>query len=283
MIVYKISDGLGNQLFQYAMGRVLSHLNGGAELYLDTATFNREHQDSGAQYHRHFHLNQFNVSVAGYVDDCQRRGESSALGLPRVQCQSLKHFSSPLLWDPRVLTLRGDVYVESFGQGWRHLKYIDRALRGELAFLHPPNDENGKILQRILGTTSVSVHVRRTDYLAAGYSMCPPEYYERAMSYIRSVFPDVQFFVFSDDSEWAIRRWKEFDDIEFVTVNSELLCHEDLRLMAACRGNIIANSTFSWWGAWLNNRPDKVVIAPKVWKDPEESSDRIVLPDWIVL
>ncbi|MCP3973307.1 MAG: alpha-1,2-fucosyltransferase [bacterium] len=130
----------------------------------------------------------------------------------------------------------------------------------------------------------IAVHVRRGDYLKlAGSPVLPMSYYERAVDLIRQWVPDSEFFVFSDDPEWArtnlhldVRR------VEFVDINSEAAPHEDLRLMSSCKGHIIANSTLSWWGAWLSERPEKCVIAPKYWFSGVAESARI--PDqWVTL
>ena len=95
--------------------------------------------------------------------------------------------------------------------------------------------------------------------------------------------PGVTFFVFSDDPSWVIEQWGELSDVEVVSHNTQSQCHEDMRLMSMCNCNIIANSTFSWWAAWLNTRPYKIVIAPKTWKMANETSKRMLLPGWSVM
>lgn len=292
MIVYRISDGLGNQLFQYVAARVLCLLNNHSELYLDAQSFSDQRCLTEGAVAREYKLNSFMIAISGLVAsvdlyDLDKRTVAvtfplnSTEGLNQPIKITLPYFSSPLFWDARILTIRGDAYVSSFAQNWRHFIQFEETIRAELQFREQPDERNQSTLRAIASQPSVSVHVRRTDYLQAGYQTCQLEYYERAMSYMRGMLPGVRFFVFSDDFEWVIEQWRSKEDVQFVTHNGERGCEEDLRLMAACTGNIIANSTFSWWGAWLNNNPQKIVIAPHTWKRSSESSDPFILPGWI--
>lgn len=277
MIAYAITDGLGNQLFQYATARAISALYGSNKLYLDLSFY------KGLSSHqRRYGLDQFKIRFDGYFD----RENSTIVSKDRPHHPEkvvMSYFSSPRLWDPRVLTLRGDIHVQSFGQNWRHLTRIEAELRKELQFLHQPNEENRHYLSEIRTRPSVSVHVRRGDYLTLKYEVCALEYYQRAMSYMREKIPQVRFFIFSDSPEWGYEHFSKNRDVEFVTHNSPEECWEDLRLMSHCRGHIIANSTFSWWGAWLNPSSDTIVIAPSIRKKSDVPSQSLVLPGWIVI
>jgi hypothetical protein len=275
MIAYAITDGLGNQLFQYATARMLSTINGSCKLYLDLS-FYREPSSPLRRYC----LDQFKIQYDGFFDqDKSTVIEKENPHLPKHV--KMNYFSSPLLWDPRVLVLRGDVHVQSFGQNWRHIQRIESALRAELQFVYEPNEKNQEILKAIQASSSVSIHIRRGDYLNAGYEVCPIEYYQKAMSYMRERIPNVRFFLFSDTPEWEIEQFSKFDDVKYITHNSTDECWEDLRLMASCKGHIIANSTFSWWGAWLNPSPQKIVLAPSIWKKVGCPSRYMIPPQWI--
>jgi len=132
----------------------------------------------------------------------------------------------------------------------------------------------------------VSLHVRRGDYTLAaeGNIALPLDYYRRAIEFIRERFEDTTFFIFSDDIEFARRNLPAGMRQIFVEGNDDLSSHEDLRLMAACQHHVIANSSFSWWGAWLNPSPEKVVVAPRHWHlSPDSDYPDLLPPTWHAL
>ncbi len=147
-------------------------------------------------------------------------------------------------------------------------KHYKADILHDLTFRQPMNEVNQAIANRIATLEAVSVHIRRGDYLsnanaAQTFAIVPQTYYTQAMAYMRERVNNPKFFVFSDDIAWC----KTFldDTCEFVDINHGADSYNDMRLMSMCKHNIIANSTFSWWGAWLNTNPQKIVIAPKVW------------------
>ena len=160
-------------------------------------------------------------------------------------------------------------------------------VRSELTVRKPPRVKDLLVLERIQRSKyPISLHVRRADYTLAaeGQIALPMDYYLRAISIFKERFDNPTFFVFSDDPVF-VRKNLLFDaDAIFVDHNDSLTAHEDLRLMAACHHHIIANSTFSWWGAWLNPRSDKIVVAPKHWRLTANSYfPELLPPSWILL
>ena len=148
---------------------------------------------------------------------------------------------------------------------------------------------NKDLLRNIHSTHSVSVHVRRGDYVSDSaankvHGTCTPDYYQRAIAMVDSRTSDAHFFVFSDDIAW-VRSAIDFGSrATFVSHNTGSDSFRDMQLMAACRQHIVANSSFSWWGAWLDPRPDKVVMAPRTWFASEKLDTRDLVPaDWIRL
>lgn len=131
--------------------------------------------------------------------------------------------------------------------------------------LDPYNLELAKL---ITAKESVSLHIRRGDYLTAENSIfqniCTPTYYKNAVSYMNSNVVNPYYFIFSNDIEWC-KNNLNLDNITFVDWNIGVNSYKDMQLMSLCKHNIIANSSFSWWGAWLNNNPNKVVCVPKRW------------------
>jgi len=156
-----------------------------------------------------------------------------------------------------------------------------------LRLREPATGNNQSLLEQIdAAPVSVSLHVRRGDYTLAaeGNIALPLDYYHRAIDLIRQRFDDPVFFIFSDDIEFARKNLPAGMRQVFVEGNDDLSSHEDLRLMAACQHHIIANSSFSWWGAWLNPSSEKVVVAPRHWLlSPESAFEDLLPPTWYAL
>jgi hypothetical protein len=187
-------------------------------------------------------------------------------------------------YDPRFATLSGSTYLNGYWQSRRYGEGAAEVIRSELRLIRPPSAANQAWLARIQSAaTAVALHVRRGDYLNVGTEstlVCARSYYDKALRHMRERLGDPQVFVFSDDIPWCRDAFSALD-VAFVDVNGPDDATEDLRLMAACRHHIIANSSLSWWGAWLARHPEQVVIAPQPWwNDPAPS---LLLADWITL
>jgi hypothetical protein len=181
---------------------------------------------------------------------------------------------------------RAGTYLEGYWQSERYFQDIEPTIREELQFANAPDPENAALLDDIAGRPAISLHVRRGDYLLPKhqlmYAGCSLEYYRNAVDFIAaSANIDPVVYVFSDDTEWARDSLQLKAHTRIVSHNGVERAHEDLRLMSACRHHIIANSTFSWWGAWLNASPDKIVVAPKTWTlDPAIYNPDILPASW---
>ncbi|MGH8232446.1 MAG: alpha-1,2-fucosyltransferase [Steroidobacteraceae bacterium] len=179
------------------------------------------------------------------------------------------------------------VYLEGFWQDASMVREVETELRRELSFVDPPRGRNLETANRITAAHNpVSMHLRRRDYgSCSGDDMIlPTAYYEHAIAHMLECNRRSSFFVFTDDITFA-RDWLRGDP-RFVVVdhnNNEQSVHENLRLMSLCRHHIIANSSFSWWGAWFNPRRDKQVIAPARWLGFDTSMTAIAYPDWTLL
>jgi glycosyl transferase family 11 len=175
-------------------------------------------------------------------------------------------------YDTRFDTLSGSIYLKG---GWQCFRYFENAadiIRAELRPAAEPSAANREWLDRIRQTNSVGVHVRRGDYLSAEYleriGVCLPAYYTNAVKSIRARVDNPTFFIFSDDLAWC-RDNLAIEGMILVDANSADDPVNELRLMAACRHHIIANSSFSWWAAWLASHSEQVVIAPYPWMSGE--------------
>ena len=192
-------------------------------------------------------------------------------------------FQANLPFDHKMMA----VYLLGYWQVHNIAEEISLRLRSEFTFRTSPTGKNSHWLREILGTPdSVSLHIRRGDYTLAaeGNVALSVEYYARAIAHVRSTLGNPTFFIFSDDIEFAKANIGRDIACFFIDHNDAFSAHEDLRLMSACRHHIIANSTFSWWGAWLNPLKGKIVIAPRHWLVAHCPTDNDLFPgDWILL
>lgn len=179
---------------------------------------------------------------------------------------------------------------DSYGRFHHHfqnpkffLKY-EKEIRRLFSFKKELSQENKKLLRKIKKTNSVSMHIRRGDYInePEKFFLISPAYYEKAAEYIAKRVKRPHFYIFSDDMNWARENIRLKYPQTFVDINYGKESYNDMHLMSACKHNVIANSTFSWWGAWLNKNSNKIVIAPDVWlKDGGLWGENILPKEWI--
>ena len=188
-------------------------------------------------------------------------------------------------FDDTILNLC-DGYFEWYFQSEKYFIDNEDIIRGDFNFKLQPSEENIKIIELIEASNSISLHIRRGDYISnpnnAFYNTCDLEYYKKAISLMCEKTENPIFFVFSDDMAWTKANLDTNHLTYYVDVNDNQHNYEDMRLMSQCKHNIIANSSFSWWWAWLNQNPDKIVIAPDRWFVSSKIDYSDVVPDsWI--
>ena len=288
----KLVGGLGNQLFQYAVARAVAQRNN-VPLKLDLSSLEG---DPLRKYGLH-HFN-INASIASRAE-VGRLSKVARKGV-RKRIHKLIHGSSPYYrrsvlrersprFDPNITKATGEVYLVGYWQSEKYFKDIEQLLRTELTLRHTKSPANRKMSHVINQTESVSVHVRQGDYISNPvanqvHGTCSLEYYQAAIERIAETVKRPHFFVFSDDSEWAKENLRFKYPVVHVTHNGEENDYEDLRLMSHCKYHIIANSSFSWWGAWLSNFPGKIVIAPQKWfVDASRDTGDLLPASWIQL
>lgn len=296
MIILRLDGGLGNQMFQYAAARRLSekHLT---PLKLDLSWFE-------TQRLRQYRLRYFNIweHLATSQEITTLIGKSTfheqmfaKIGRRLGFRQSVAGFYQKGLvlkekqfhFDPHVLDAPYHVYMEGFWQSEKYFSDVTDILRQEFTLKYPQTSIFSQILNAINNTSSVSLHVRRSDYVNDPnnriLSACDLTYYKRAIAYISEHITNPHFFVFSDDPAWV----KQNLSIEFpITLVSDhnFPDYEELSLMGKCQHNIIANSSFSWWGAWLNSKKNKTVVAPAKWFNNDDFNTKDLIPEtWIKL
>jgi hypothetical protein len=289
MVVVEIVGGIGNQMFQYAMAYALSKRLG-VTMKLDLSTF--EYYD----LHK-YGLNVLNIScsVAGpeeifYVKHAPQGIKERILKKFFSKKFNNIYIEKNLLFDKKITKIKGNYYLMGYFQCEKYFSEYGDSIRNEFRISINPNSANLSISEDInANLNSVSLHIRRGDYLHNPnankiHGVLNFNYYHQAISYLESQLENLKIYVFSDDIEWVKENLVLGHPVIYVDINNSDTNYEDLRLMSLCKHNIIANSSFSWWGAWLNNNPNKIVIAPKQWfADPIKNGEAkdIVPENWI--
>jgi hypothetical protein len=291
-IVVRQMGGLGNQLFQYAAGMYYGKRYG-CRLTI-AADPDRHAHSQGSP--RPFLLGEFRLSVRArpahlaeefLVSRNPRVKRASAVAralfgtLLVVEPEEHRFFPDlPFERRPRV------VFLRAYWQAAAYAAAVEAELRRDLTLKNAPAGKNLEVLRRIeRSACPVSVHIRRGDYVYGPHNLTLSlTYYREAMRRIKEQFPHAELFVFSDDCGFAREHLAPNLPAVYVDHNNLFTGHEDLRLMAACRHHIIANSSFSWWGAWLNPNREKLVIAPKHWRGNTPSYYPELFPDgWQII
>jgi hypothetical protein len=315
MIIVRLTDGLGNQFFQYAAGRRLA-LQHETTLKLDTHFY----LERGP---RQFRLSHFNIkanavdlldmakicpketllrgliaSVPGRMKHSfrvklahlglrspfvSRFQETVAISPPpplmigNVAAERFYHFDQDLLKCPDNIALAG------YWQSEKYFSEISETIRAELTLIEQPDAQNQQILLDMAACESVSLHIRRGDKVNDGrFWASSREYCVKAMSIMQTKLRRPKFFVFTDDWAWVDVNIPATSDI--IHIRNNQADYEDLRLMSCCKHNIVAPSSFSWWGAWLNRNPDKIVLRPQRWANFTNVDISDVFPlSWLVL
>lgn len=283
--------GLGNQMFQYAAGRALA-IKLSLPLKLDTSFL--EANPNGAYTKRHLELGVFNVAMA-----IASPVELKKFQAKRSMVRRLINKFFPGLFQKNVVVERGtgyqqvfdtltsDTYLEGFWQNERYFKRIRKNLLDEFKMREQAPEDVDYWFQKINTTHSVSLHVRRGDYVnlksaADFHGICSLEYYQTSLQFIQQRVGSFDLFVFSDDIAWCREHIRVEGNIHFVTHQQEAAW--DIMLMSNCRHHIIANSSFSWWGAWLNRSDEKIVVMPKAWfKHLDAEQLGIKAEGWLML
>lgn len=269
-VFVQLQGGLGNQLFQYAAAMAVAARRD-AEVIFDLTLLEGDPA-------RRFALGCFDIR-ARMVNSRERWLGRIAMGRRGVT-KGVARVLRP--WIPSVIKeeggavgrqltdFDGDVLLCGYWQNEAYFQSAEVELRRRLVFSAEPAQETRRLMEKARTTQSIAVHVRRGDYVSnpdfnAFHGVCGTEYYAAAIAYLASRVSDPHFFVFSDDLDWAEAHLRFPASVDFVRHNLGVSDSEDLRLMSACKNFIIANSSFSWWGAWLAPHSAKLVVAPARW------------------
>jgi hypothetical protein len=287
MIIVRLKGSMGNQLFQYATGRHLAHLNN-APLFLDTTYFNSSNITTQWKYE----LDAFNIAGSIATADLLRPfngckfSNSDRLKVYLTSFGKYKKFLFEQYgFNDEVLELRGNYYLKGYYQSEKYFKSVANILRQELTIKEAFFPKNNTIVNQIKNTKSVSIHIRHGDYIRNISAMdarglCSKDYYTKSIEYMkRELGDDIHFYLFTDDENWVKREMQWDIDTTLITGNTMM---EDFYLMSLCQNNIISNSTYSWWAAWLNDFPEKKVVMPKHWGANVKTEDiDLNPPKWL--
>lgn len=292
MIITQLIGGLGNQLFQYAIGRKIAYERN-VPLKLDITGFNDYKL-------RQYQLGFFNIEaeIASKDEITQVRKYFNNNNIVEKVCQKInriipynkKHYIKEQFfpYDPRIEKISDNVYLEGYWQTEKYFKQIAPIIRSEITLKEEMKGENKELKEKILNDEhSVSIHVRRGDYVTNNltyliHGCCSLAYYYKGIQTINNRIDSPNYYVFSDDIPWTRENLKTNNPIFYIENEGPEKDCEDLILMSLCRHHIIANSSFSWWGAWLGTNADKITIAPSKWvNDSSRDMSDIVPDDWI--
>lgn len=265
MKIVRIIGGLGNQMFQYAFYLALK--NRYENVKLDISAYEKEYKlHNGFELSNIFDLN-FEIASKSEINKLKYRNNLFGKIQKKILRKKNEVNYVDTLYHPEVLDIKEDAYYNGYWNSEYYFLDIEDLVKRSFEFKNGLNDLNKKILNSILKEESVSVHVRRGDYLESKINreiygnICTEEYYEKAIEIIKNKISNPKFYVFSNDIDWC-KKNLILDNVEYVDWNIGKESYIDMKLMSCCKHNIIANSSFSWWGAWLNKNPNKKVITP---------------------
>ena len=295
MICIQLNGGLGNQMFQYALGRSLAIVNN-CDLLLDTSILSKK-THSKVQIARDFELEIFNI-VAKTATKNELKGHKPfffkvlntliyRFGFPGITLSNY-YVEQQFSFDKKVLNVAKNCFLSGYWQSPLYFESLASIILEDFKFPIIEDSLNLSVLTNMKQSNSVSIHLRRGDFLNVKthsiHGTCSIDYYQRSILHIEKNVINPVFFIFSDDINWAKENLKVPMNSYFVSGNTGEKSYIDMQLMSNCNHNIIANSSFSWWGAWLNSNPNKIVIAPKKWFSDEKmnaQTDDLIPAEWI--
>ena len=281
MIIVKVTGGLGNQMFQYALYRVCK--NNGVKAKLDINSFDRIVQHNGYEIERVFNL-KADLATDYEIEKYQDNNMDILSKIIRKIGLRKRYFAeTDFKYYPEIMNLKKG-YLNGYWQSEKYFNSAKDIILNDYKCNFKENDVNLEVLKDIENTNSVSIHVRMGDYKSSEnadrhFVIRDAKYYERAIERIKKSVDNPKFFIFSNDIQW-VKENLPLDNSVIIDWNQGKDSYKDMFLMSKCKHNIIANSSFSWWGAWLNENKDKLVIAPDRWFNNIQAPD-VICDSWI--
>lgn len=289
MKIVNIIGGIGNQMFQYAFALALKQKYPDEDVKLDTSHFKGYSLHNGFEIERNFGLL---LEIASCKDLRKLTFYSPNYKISRVIRKILGYrkteYKEPKLFTfwQEALDRKGHCYYEGSWQNEKYFKEIESLIREAFTFKQPLEEKNKALLNQINSTESVSIHVRRGDYLKdpTYEGICDLPYYKNSIAYIKEHVENPHFYFFSNDAKWCEENIAPLcENYTVIDWNGGEKSWADMLLMSKCIYNIIAHSSFSWWAAWLNNHKDKIVVSPRGWFNRADVTDSPQLEDWVLI
>jgi hypothetical protein len=294
LVVIKLQGGLGNQMFQYAAAKCLA-INTNSQLYIDTSFLTQNITQFDGFTPRAYELGLFSLKESFINPELIKNLTNPSLYMRILSKLNFRKninffYEESLQFNPLFFQSNLPVLLNGFFQSQQYFKSIKNQLFEIFTFPCLPQNKSNFFLNEIRNTVSVAVHVRRGDYVTsfktnAFHGVCDEAYYHLAIQEIKTKIGACKFFFFSDDHNWVMQNLI-VDNSTVLVDTKHLPSWYDMYLMTQCKHNIIANSSYSWWGAWLNRNNDKVVVAPNRWFVNNEMNEQVkdLIPaEWIKL
>ena len=295
MKIVNVIGGLGNQMFQYAFAVALKNINPQEEVFVDiqhykNAFIKKYHGNNF--YHNGYEINKVfpsaTIKSAGAWDLMKVSyyipNQILARAVRRLFPKRKSEFvadQQPYIFIPEALSVNGDCYYDGYWMSPLYFNDFRNEIIKEFEFRPFDTKENIELAPLLLRDNSVTIHIRRGDYVGSNTlgGICTLNYYRNAIQEARKIISNPVFFIFSNDSQWCIENLKdEFGNCEvhFISHNKGKESYRDMQLMTMARCTILANSSFSWWGAYLNQRKDHLTYCPNKWHNTMEYKDHYV-------
>ena len=271
MKIIKVVGGLGSQMSAFALFQALKN-KGYDNVYMDLSFYSVVDQHNGCEIFNIFNLEQSECRSFKILSS--RSLFSKVFRKLFISLFTIKASFKKYNYDERVLNKRGFVIYEQCWTSWKYFLGVECKLKSLFVFPKIIDPKNQKIRDLIVDSNSVSIHVRRGDYLLCPIlgNLVPLFFYKKAIEHIKEKVINPKYFVFSDDIQWCKKNLNLLD-AQFINWNSGETSFRDMQLMSQCKHNIIANSSFSWWGAYLNMNTEKIVISPDRWANLDSGTE----------
>lgn len=285
MIIVKVIGGLGNQMFQYAFYRNLKSKY--SDVKLDISAFKTYSLHNGYELNKIFNIEE-DIASEDEVNKLLKIPSNKGL-LYKLKRKILKKERTYFIQKDFGYKLdflkTENIYLDGYWQSEKYFRNSKDTILKEFTFKKDLTDKNKDMAELINGSNSVSIHIRRGDYITNPQALkvhggiCDIQYYKHSIDIINNRVKNPKFFVFSDDMAW-VKNNLSLKDCVYVDWNKNQDSYIDMQLMSLCKHNIIANSTFSWWGAWLNSNGNKIVIAPQKWFNTNVNTTDLIPESW---
>jgi hypothetical protein len=297
MIIVSLFGGLGNQMFQFACAKAIAKkINVG--LKLDISLVNDRTPRNNFTF-RNYELGVFKIKEEIATKEEVRQFVPNLWNSKEYikQLYKLRRFFNgkklyreklKFIYDKDIELVKDNTYIYGYFQTEKYFENLRTDLLQDFSLKRPINKINNALIIQIKRENAVSIHIRRGDYINSPFELLDfQEYYMKAIEFIQLRVESPTFYIFTNDYLWAEENFSSMDIKKtIVKINNFEQSYFDMILMSKCMHNICANSSFSWWGAWLNINPDKIVITPKKWfKDSEyiDSTSDLIPSDWITI